>query len=78
MTRYELIKSVKPERLETLIRARIISDKYKRYVYIYEHFLSLRAKGLKKLDAYMNTGGACFMNEDNVRKVIRYMEEVVK
>lgn len=73
MTTYELIKSMPDAERERMVRADIISDKWKRYIQIYEYWLECIRQGEGKMDAYLLAGDKYFMNEDNVRKVVAMM-----
>ena len=78
MKRFELIKSVPKEQLNKLIDSGIISNKYVRYMLIYNEIESLLRSGVKKMDAYIKVGAKCYTDEDNVRKIYRYMCEEIK
>ena len=78
MKRYELIKSVPAEKLSKLIDSGVISPKYIRYMQVHSAVETLLRKGVKKMDAYIQVGAKCYTDEDNVRKIYRYMCEEVE
>lgn len=75
MKRYELIRTVSAEKLAKLIESGIISRKYIHYMQVHSAVETLLKQGVKKMDAYIKVGARCYTDEDNVRKIYRYMCE---
>ncbi len=76
MTTYELAKTLEPEQIETLTKAGIVKSNIGRYIYIYELWIELLNKGLSRMEAYDEIGKKCFTCEENVRKIVSYMQKM--
>ena len=74
MTTYELAKTLTPEQIEAFTKAGIVKSNVTRYIYIYELWIDLLSAGLSKMDAYYQIGQRCYTCEENVRKIICYMQ----
>lgn len=75
MTTYQLAKTLTAEQMEAFTRAGILKSNVSRYVYIYEMWTDLLRSGHSKMEAYDEIGRKCFTCEDNVRKIISYMQK---
>lgn len=75
MTTYQLTKTLTAEQMETFTRAGILKSNVSRYVYIYEMWTELLRMGRSKMEAYDEIGRKCFTCEDNVRKIVSYMQK---
>lgn len=74
MTTYELAKTMTAEQVESFTRAGLLKANVGRYIYIYEMWTSLLSEGLSRMSAYEEIGRRCFTCEENVRKIVSYMQ----
>lgn len=75
MTTYELTKTLTADQIKTFTKAGILKSNISRYIYIYEMWTSLISRGLSKMDAYDEIGVKCFTCEENVRKIVSFMQK---
>lgn len=73
MTTYELIKSIEPGKLNTLVRAGVISPEWRRSIQVYDYFNEM-CKTTGRMDAYDLTGQKYYMSDENVRKIVRKLQ----
>lgn len=73
MTTYELIKTIEPNKLNTLVRAGIVSPEWRRSVLVYDYFIEM-CKTTGRMDAYDLTGQKFYMSDENVRKIVRKLQ----
>lgn len=76
MTTYELIKTIDTGKLNTLVRAGIVSPEWRRSVQVYDYFNEM-CKTMGRMDAYDLTGQRFYMSDENVRKIIRKLQTQV-
>lgn len=75
MTTYELTKTLTSDQINTFTKAGILKSNIRRYIYIYEMWVNLIGSGASKMDAYDEIGVQCFTCEENVRKIVSYMQK---
>lgn len=75
MTTYELAKTLTHEQVESLTKAGLLKSNVGRYIYIYEMWITLLEDGFSKMLAYEEIGKKCFTCEENVRKIVGYMQK---
>lgn len=76
MTTYDLLKTIDPNRLNTLVRVGIIAQEWRRAVHIYDYFQQM-CKTTGRMDAYDLTGQKFYMSDENVRKIVRRLQAEV-
>lgn len=76
MTTYELLKTIETGKLNTLVKAGIISPEWRRSVQVYDYFAEM-CKTTGRMDAYDLTGQKFYMSDENVRKIIRKLQAQV-
>lgn len=76
MTTYELLKTIEPNRLNTLVKVGIIAQEWRRAVRIYDYFQQM-CKTTGRMDAYDLTGQKFCMSDENVRKIVRRLQAQV-
>lgn len=75
MTTYELAKTLTEDQVKDFTRAGLLKANVGRYIYIYELWVGLLSDGLTRMDAYEEIGRRCFTCEENVRKIVSYMQK---
>lgn len=77
MTVYELAMTIPAERRESLALCGIVGRSLERYIYIYGLYLKKVAEGESRMQAYTDISSECFTSEENVRKIVRKMQQEV-
>ncbi len=77
MTVYELAVSVPEGKRAELTAAGLMPATVERYVYVYRAVRERLAAGDSKMDAYETVSQKCYTSVENVRKIVRKMEEQI-
>lgn len=74
MTLYERIKQVDLEEFQKL---GVLKRSVPYHIKVYECFLKYRNKGIGKMQSYAFASEECFTCEDNVREIVRNLEQEI-
>lgn len=77
MTVYELAMTIPAERRASLALCGIVGKSLERYIYIYELYLKKTGGGESRMQAYTDISQECYTSEDNVRRIVRKMQQEI-